>query len=256
MSVTRLTKMREGLPVGSATGFFYSTQTDRHFLVTNRHVICGKPGEHPPDAIAAEMHIDSRNSSRTNELSVPLFDVNDEPTWIEHQALGANADIAVVEISSLLRATDVFQSVTKQNFLPLNLTKLNLGADVMVLGFPQGFYDDVHKLPILKGGTVASAFPIQFRRQPYFLINAEMDEGSSGSPVFTKPNDTWQTNEGLTVHLNTEVFYFLGVVAASVPESIGPDRGQSRMNLAHVYYWWLLGDLVGEPIGADEQTPS
>ena len=243
--------MRGGLPTGSATGFFYSTQSDKHFLVTNRHVVRGKTGESPPDALVAEMHADSRNTSRSEEIAISLYDGERRPRWVEHPSLGGTADIAAVEISELLKPTHFFQSVTKQNFLPLNMTRLRIGEDAMILGFPNGFYDDIHKLPILKSGTIATSFPIQFRRQPYFLIDSRMDEGSSGSPVFTKPKDTFQMNDGLLVHLNTELFYFIGVVAANIPESILPQRGEPGMNLAQVYYWWLLADLVGEPIGSN-----
>jgi S1-C subfamily serine protease len=239
--VTRLTKLKSDLPIGSATGFFYLSEAGKNYLVTSRHVV----SRNSPDAIEAELHSDSRKSSSSELVTIPLFDSDGRQMWIGHPTLGAKADVAAIEISKVVKPTHFFQPITRQNFLPLTMTRLPMGENVMVIGYPEGFYDDVHKLPILKSGTIATAFPTQFRRQPYFLIDARLDEGNSGSPVFTKPRSSIQMNDGLVQHLNTSIFHFVGIASSNIPDSIIPNK-KTSMDLSQVFYWWLLSEMFGD----------
>ena len=55
-------------------------------------------------------------------------------------------------------------------------------ADPFV-GFPLGFYDTLHHLPVARHATVASAFGVRFQGQGFFLTDARMHRGASGAPV-------------------------------------------------------------------------
>jgi hypothetical protein len=70
------------------------------------------------------------------------------------------------------------------NLLPNNI-RLHVGEDVMVMGYPLGVFDDMHNLPILRNGIIASAYPIPFKRNQYFLVDSYLEKGTSGSPVIT-----------------------------------------------------------------------
>ena len=60
--------------------------------------------------------------------------------------------------------------------------------------YPLGqYYDDVFNLQVVRNGTVASAYPMRFRGQPYFLIDARLHEGTSGSPVNSSSVPTMPT---------------------------------------------------------------
>ena len=43
--------------------------------------------------------------------------------------------------------------------------------------------------PIVKSGIIASRWKTGFKGKPYFLIDAKLFPGSSGSVVITKPAD-------------------------------------------------------------------
>src|SRR3989442_12382964 len=79
------------------------------------------------------------------------------------------------------------------------------------MGYPLGqYYDDVFNLPVVRNGTVASAYPMRFRGQPYFLIDSRLHEGTSGSPVMTKSKRDWRKVEGGS-EVDNFRFYLLGV---------------------------------------------
>src|SRR5262245_24076603 len=48
-------------------------------------------------------------------------------------------------------------------------------------------------------GAVASAFPVSLKGEKFFLVEAILHEGMSGSPVFTRPGGTSVTDLGQIV---------------------------------------------------------
>jgi hypothetical protein len=63
------------------------------------------------------------------------------------------------------------------------LAAIDVGATVLLPGFPLGFYDTLHHLPVVRHAIIASSFGVRFQGQGYFLTDARMHRGSSGSPV-------------------------------------------------------------------------
>jgi Ni,Fe-hydrogenase maturation factor len=62
---------------------------------------------------------------------------------------------------------------------------LDVGDQVLVVGYPMFFYDEQHNLPIVKTGTVATPYKTIFQDKPVFLIDANLQKGASGSPLVT-----------------------------------------------------------------------
>ena len=56
----------------------------------------------------------------------------------------------------------------------------------MLLGFPLGFHDTVHHLPVARHAIISSAFGVRFQRQGYFLTDGRAHRGSSGGPVLMR----------------------------------------------------------------------
>jgi hypothetical protein len=54
---------------------------------------------------------------------------------------------------------------------------------LLVVGFPLGFQDTVHNLPVVRHAVIASAFGVRFQGQGYFLTDARTHRGTSGAPV-------------------------------------------------------------------------
>ena len=82
--------------------------------------------------------------------------------------------------------------------------------DVIVIGYPRSFYDRAQLFPIVKLGVIASKWGSHFNGQPYFLIDAKLFPGSSGSLVISKPQDV-AVISGQLKYSKEKNFAFLGV---------------------------------------------
>jgi hypothetical protein len=92
---------------------------------------------------------------------------------------------------------------------------LQIGEDVLIMGYPLGkYYDEAYNLPIVRNGIVASAYPVPYKNNPYFLVEARLHKGTSGAPIVTKFKNIWKTIDGKTI-TNGFAFYLLGVKAES-----------------------------------------
>jgi hypothetical protein len=61
-----------------------------------------------------------------------------------------------------------------------------VGTSVLIVGFPLGFHDTLHRLPVARQAVIASAFGIRFQGHGYFLTDARMHRGTSGAPVVAR----------------------------------------------------------------------
>jgi hypothetical protein len=71
------------------------------------------------------------------------------------------------------------------------------GASLRIVGFPLGFFDTLHHLPVVRHAIIASSFGVRFQGQGYFLTDGRMHRGSSGAPVVMRcdtgdPAMPWQ----------------------------------------------------------------
>ena len=143
----------------------------------------------------------------------------------ERVRLHANerVDVAAINVSELLRREveankDRFTYASPfcldHGLLACNNKEIRVEAssDVLVVGYPRGFYDTVSLFPIVKSGIVASRWGAGFQGDPCFLIDAKLFPGSSGSVVISKPIDMVMKEGQLLVLKNDEkAFALLGV---------------------------------------------
>ena len=91
-----------------------------------------------------------------------------------------------------------------------NNIEVEASSDVLIAGYPKGFYDHINLFPIVKSGIIASRWGAGFQGQPYFLIDAKLFPGSSGSVVISKPIDL-VVKDGQVMLASEKQFAFLGV---------------------------------------------
>jgi hypothetical protein len=79
------------------------------------------------------------------------------------------------------------QGVAYRAFTPAHLLGrfdgVEVGSDLLVVGFPLGFHDTLHHLPVARHAIIASAFGLRFQGEGYFLTDARTHRGTSGAPV-------------------------------------------------------------------------
>ena len=165
----------------NASGFFFEREA-RLFLVTSRHVVIDEPSKHLPDRIEIELHIDPDNASRSTGFSIPLYR-DGKSIWREGLDAGGAIDVAVIEIERpALPETTVYRAFTPRH-LQDQLDQVAIGTSLLVVGFPLGFHDTLHHMPVVRHAVVASSFGLRFQGQGFFLTDARTHRGTSGAPV-------------------------------------------------------------------------
>ena len=168
-------------PLTGASGFFFERE-GRLFLVTSRHVVIDPPSKHFPNRIEIELHTDAENLTRSTAISVMLYH-DGKSIWHQGKDSGGEIDVAVIELD---RAT-LPQSVVLRCFTPAHLQRsleeVEVGSSLLIVGFPLGFHDTLHHLPVVRQAVIASSFGLRFQGLGYFLTDARTHRGTSGAPV-------------------------------------------------------------------------
>ncbi len=223
-TVAQLRCRKAGSLVGSGSGFFYE-HGEGLFLITNRHVLIDEDAGYFPDEFVLRLHTTPNDIRQNAELSVPLYR-GPSPLWKEHPA-GQEVDVVAVPLAKADITRRFFvQAFRNTNHIPDDLD-IAIGEDVQVIGYPLGFHDDLHNLPLVRNATIASVYPVPFRGHPFVLIDARLHSGTSGSPVLTKPTNILRKTDGSTAMLSGSVTYLVGVHSASLDVvDRDPDRDE------------------------------
>ncbi len=169
----------------NASGFFFE-RDGALFLVTSRHVLVDEASQHFPDRLEIELHIGS-DFSRSMGFSIPLFR-DGLSLWRTGSDAAGNIDVAMIEIDrAALPANVVYRAFTPAH-LPQRFEEIEVGSSLLVVGFPLGFHDTLHHLPVVRQAVIASSFGMRFQGQGYFLTDARTHRGTSGAPVVMRGN--------------------------------------------------------------------
>lgn len=181
LAVARISTFAGARLLTGATGFFFE-RAGRLFLVTSRHVLIDEPSGHHPDRIEITVHTDPVDLTRIARVSLWLYREG-RSAWRQGTDSGGEIDVAAIELDrAALPPATVLRAFGEEN-LQGPLGEVRIGAPVLVVGFPLGFYDTLHNLPVARHAAVASAFGVRFQGQGYFLTDARMHRGASGAPV-------------------------------------------------------------------------
>jgi S1-C subfamily serine protease len=187
LTTTRVLTFGPQGPLTSASGFFFE-RDGRLFLVTSRHVLLDAPSGHRPDRIEIELHTDPANLTRSVALSLLLYQ-GGKAIWHQGSDAGGEIDMAAIEIDrAALPATVVLESFSAAH-LQGRLEEIEVGSSVLIVGFPLGFHDTLHHLPVVRQAIIASSFGLRFQGHGYFLTDARTHRGTSGAPVVMRSAD-------------------------------------------------------------------
>lgn len=165
----------------NASGFFFA-RDERLFLVTSRHVVFDEPSEHSPDRIEIELHTDPDNMAESTGFSIPLYHAG-QSVWRQGTDAAGEIDVAVIEIDrNALPANTVYRAFTPAH-LPGPQDFVEAGTPMLIVGFPLGFHDGLHHMPVLRHAIIASSFGLRFQGEGYFLTDARTHRGTSGANV-------------------------------------------------------------------------
>jgi S1-C subfamily serine protease len=181
LSVARITTFSGDRVLTAASGFFFG-RGDRLFLVTARHVLVDQPSGHYPDRIDMTVHTDTVDLRRCAVHSVPLYR-EQMSAWRQARDSGGEVDVAAIELDPAALPAGAAYRPFGLSHLQGAMDDIGIGSSALVVGFPLGFFDTRHNLPVARQATIASAFGVRFQGQGCFLTDARTHRGSSGAPV-------------------------------------------------------------------------
>ncbi|MCX6673495.1 MAG: serine protease [Methanothrix sp.] len=219
-----------------ASGFFYE-HSGNHYFITNRHVVCD--ANNSPEQLRLRLHVDKNDLTKNRTFSLSLYD-KDEPKWLEHPRFGKDVDIVALPIDKEEISKYYIQSF---NIHDLNTNRyLELGEELLVVGYPEGVHDNLHNAPIARGATIATLYNQPFRGRQGFLIDSRLHNGTSGSPVLTKPTTFIRNINGRAelIHDRIKSFkkYLIGVHSEKF------DERYPELDLSFVWFASLIPEII------------
>src|SRR5579862_4088672 len=171
-----------------ASGFFFERE-GRLFLVTSRHVMIDAPSKHFPNRIEIELHTDDKDLRRSTSMSV-LLHLDGRSVWHQAKDAGGEIDVAVIELDRAALPQSVMLRCFTPAHLQRSLQEVEVGTSLLIVGFPLGFHDALHHLPVVRQAVIASSFGLRFQGLGCFLTDARMHRGTSGAPVVMRSHST------------------------------------------------------------------
>jgi hypothetical protein len=218
-----------------ASAFFFS-RDERLFIVTSAHVMIDKASKHLPDRVEIELHTDAVNLTRSIGFSVPLYH-DGRSLWREGRDSGGEIDVAVIEIErEKLPDGVVLRAFTPQH-LQAKLRDIEVGSQLLIVGFPLGFHDTLHHLPVVRQAAIASSFGLRFQGQGCFLTDARTHRGTSGAPVVMRATGAEVVETGLP-------WMLLGVHSARLDMKTRDRRQDESLGLNSAWYADILLKLT------------
>lgn len=251
-TVAQVRCFKEGRQQANASGFFY-IHSDRLYFITNRHVAIKEEDEYFPDELQLKLHTNPSDIRQNETLSLRLYDDAGKPLWLEHPIRGKEIDVAAVPIDGSLVKSFFVRSFSSADHIPQDVS-IPIGEDVLVLGYPMGFHDTLHNLPIVRNAIMASVYPVPFEGKPIILIDSRLHRGTSGSPVLTKPTQMVRRADGSTSVLSGPVSFLVGVHSATV-DVLGRDPEQDEpLGLNVVWFASLIPEIIMQ--GSAQRPPA
>jgi hypothetical protein len=233
-----------------------NVKVEATWLITNRHVVLPKINgkEVIPDSVTFYLRksIDERYNwepitiSKAELLKRAKFHQNDK------------VDVCAIRVLDLLiekikDSEDYLQwgGISSEQHLGKNNIFPEASDDAIVIGYPRGFYDWENLYPIIKSGIIASKWGANFNGNPYFLIDAKLFPGSSGSIVVLKPTNLTTNKNGQLFFSEEKQFAFLGIYSGELFQEDKPFETdeltiilKKRFNLGIVWYGILIDEII------------
>ena len=171
------------------TGFFFAFHWDQKtnksnpVIITNKHVI------ENTDSGKLVFTIADKNG---NPLDGKQYIANITPfasQWKYHP--NPNIDLCALPITGIVldaqsKGVKLAYKMMDFSMLPTasDIEKMTAMEDVVIVGYPDGIWDEVNNRPVFRKGITATHYAFNYNGNKEFLIDASIFPGSSGSPVF------------------------------------------------------------------------
>jgi S1-C subfamily serine protease len=220
-----------------ASGFFFA-RAGRLFLATSRHVVFDEPSKHTPNRIEIEFHVDANNLTRSVGFSVLLYQ-GGRSIWRQGSDSAGEIDVAVIELDRAALPESVVLHAFTPEHLQASLQDIEVGSPLLIVGFPLGFHDTLHHLPVVRHAVIASSFGVRFQGQGLFLTDARTHRGTSGAAVVMRAPAADPVNRDGALP-----WKLLGVHSASLDMRTRDQKQDESLGLNCAWYAGILLTLT------------
>jgi V8-like Glu-specific endopeptidase len=233
------------------TGFFYNSGGET-YLVTNKHVLSDHNYDHEPDSI--RFYIRGATDFRKVHWQDLSIEEGVGEDWFIHPDY-STADVAVVSIPQQVSAVEDSDAVTgsrafSSEWFITDQVIVSGGDSAIVVGYPDEFIDPRTRFPVIRDARIASPYSNWFNKEPKFILDSILHQGTSGSPVLTPPDQRHTTERGgeliggkrnclLGVHSGT-----YKTRPSECEEEEHKQYEERKLNLNEVWYIDLVEDII------------
>lgn len=193
----------------TGTGFFFSFEFNGKtvpIILTNKHVV----NYNTKESVTFFLHTKSGTSVIDENLQITF---NTE--WFFHKSKDlcfCFANPLFEQIKSQI-GKDIFFIPVTENLIPdiSKLQELSAIEEVIMVGYPNGLWDQKNNFPLFRRGITASHPAIDFNREHIGAVDMACFPGSSGSPIFILNENGYSDKKGNT-YLGAKRLFFLGIL--------------------------------------------
>lgn len=199
----------------TGTGFYFNFLNDKDAgtcvpcIITNKHVIEG--------AVSGIMFMTYKLNDGTEHSEKVVINDFIKP-WLFHP--DHNVDLCVLPIAFIIGILDsrnkkLFYIALDESLIPnqSQLEDLMAMEDIVMVGYPNGIWDEVNNKPILRRGITATHPKRNFNNEKKFLIDMACFPGSSGSPILIMNHGGYVDNLG-NLNWGKSRLFLLGILYA------------------------------------------
>ena len=200
-------KIEAGNSIG--TGFFFLLKVDDKqysILITNKHVVNYNENE----TVSFYLHLIDNDGNEDNCYKI---------TWDTQWHFHPDKDLCFTFAGPLMNTikektgkTVKYAQFTDDLIISNeSLKKLSAVEEVVMVGYPNGLWDNVHNYPLFRHGYTSSHPGYDFNNRGLGVVDIAAFPGSSGSPVFIFNQGTYVSGKSVNVG---DRLIFLGVLSS------------------------------------------
>jgi hypothetical protein len=203
-STVRIEVINErGQTISTGSGFFFRFSIkgvhNVPVLVTNKHVVKdAKIGR-----LVFTIGDDENNPKYGEKFSYSITDF--EKAFIFHPS--SDVDLCIMPMQPIFEdattrhSKNLFTVSLDETIIPSieQLNGLSVMEDVIMVGYPNGLWDQTNNLPIIRRGITAVHPKFDYNGKTDIVVDMACFPGSSGSPIFIHNQGSYPTGDGIAI---------------------------------------------------------